>query len=63
MVYGDPIQLADNDGDPAQSVGHCARADGGPDAQPARINCDAAVQPTRGSPAGEPASTDDSACS
>ena len=44
--------------DPAQPVGHPARADDGPaDVLPACINDDAAVP--RGGPAGQPASTDD----
>ena len=54
---GVPVQHADTVRDPAQPVGHPARADDGPDALLACINDDAAVP--RGGPAGQPASTDD----
>ena len=54
---GVPVQHADTVRDPAQPVGHPARADDGPDALPACINDDAAVP--RGGPAGQPASTND----
>ena len=54
---GISVQHADTVRDPAQPVGHPARADDGPDALPACINDDAAVP--RGGPAGQPAFTDD----